>query len=146
MIVIGRNAAEFGSPSNRLPIDVSEIWRREFFRNIFAFKMRIFVNFDIDIHFQGHLLQELDGHKRSAIILLKTWCKLIVWCRWCSTLFSVYFPDDTFSSWKVETKLRAATSVHAHNVYRTRVPLIIIRKNRITRTVYEKTDCVFHST
>ena len=32
-----------------------------FFRNIRASKMRIFVNFDLDLHFQGYLIQELDG-------------------------------------------------------------------------------------
>ena len=32
-----------------------------FLRNIRVSKMRICANFDLNLHFQGHLLQELDG-------------------------------------------------------------------------------------
>ena len=35
-----------------------DIW--SIFRNIRVSKMSIFINFDLDLHFQGHLLQELD--------------------------------------------------------------------------------------
>ena len=33
--------------------------------------MRCFLNVDLNLHFQGHLLQELDG-RQSVIIVVKT--------------------------------------------------------------------------
>ena len=52
---IGRDDAEFWPlHSFELPIIVSEIWHS--FCNIRASKIRIFVNFDLDQHFQGHML------------------------------------------------------------------------------------------
>ena len=73
-MVIGRDAAEFWSHLNFLII----YYRRRdltlgvFFRNNHASKMRIFEIVYIDLHFQGHLLQEL-GYQHSLIILVKTW-------------------------------------------------------------------------
>ena len=43
-----------------LSTTVSEIWRWEFFRNIRASKIIIFVDCDFDLHLYGHWLQELD--------------------------------------------------------------------------------------
>ena len=66
------------------PFSVSEIWRWHcsfFFKNIRALKMNVFENVDIDLHFRGRLLQDLDGRTYSAIVLMKTWWKSVEWCR-----------------------------------------------------------------
>ena len=41
----------------------------------------------------------------STIILVKTWFKLVEWCRRYSTFFPSVFKGDTFSTWKMENKL-----------------------------------------
>ena len=65
--------------------------------------MRIFVKVDLGLHFQGHLLQALDGqtqcdHFGENIIKIGG----IV-----SETFNNFpvFLSDTFSTWKMETKL-----------------------------------------
>ena len=62
-MVIGHVAAEFGPPLNFF---ITYYPKRDLtlrvFLEVFALqKISIFVNFDLDLHFQGHLLQELDG-------------------------------------------------------------------------------------
>ena len=53
-MVIYRGVAEFwSSGSFWLPNIVSKIWRWEYFLNILTSKMSIFINFDLDLHFQG---------------------------------------------------------------------------------------------
>ena len=59
-VIIDCNAAKYDSIwTFWLPNTVSEIWQEFFFkRNIHTKEMSIFVNFDLDLHFQGHMLQE----------------------------------------------------------------------------------------
>ena len=64
MMAIGSNGAEFGYPSKSL---AAYYHQRDltlglvFLINIRFSTMSIFVNVDLELHFQGHLLQELDG-------------------------------------------------------------------------------------
>ena len=104
--------------------------------------MRIFVNFYLGLHFPGHLLWKLDD-QAYCDQLVKTLWKSVEWCRRYSTVFSV-FPDDTFSTWKVETKL-------CGNPRSCRISLVkfeyldhnFTNNSRIVWTVFEKTDYVF---
>ena len=84
--------------------------------------------------------------RHSAIILVKTWRKSVEWCRWYSTCFSV-FPGDTFSTWKMETKLCGNLRSGRTIFNRIRVPRSKSANNYQTDwAVFEKTGCVFHST
>ena len=67
MFVIGGIDAEFGYPSTLLTTNYHSqdlTLGVIYFTNIHLKKMRIFVNADLDLHFQGHLLQELDGQTK----------------------------------------------------------------------------------
>ena len=65
--------------------------------------MRTFINFYIALQFLGHLLQELDGQTQCDHFG-ENFMK-ISWMM--SKIFTVFsdFPGDTFSTWKMETKL-----------------------------------------
>ena len=64
-----------------------------------------------------------------AIILVKTWWKLVEWCRRYFTFF-LFFSGDSFSTWKMGTKL-------CDNLHFCRIPfiapsiVIIIRKKNL---------------
>ena len=73
---IGRGAAEFGFLwiFRLLPITVSESWRLEFLSKKYSrFKNSIFVNFYLELYFQGHLLQELDGQTHCDNFVKTCW-------------------------------------------------------------------------
>ena len=108
------------------------------FRNIHVLQMSIIVNFDIDRHFQGHLLHTLDA---------QAWCEYfgensmtIGWI--VSEYFNVFsaFPGDTFSTWKWSLSC-ATNSNHADTFYWTRVPRSKSSSNSRTGwIVFEKSD------
>ena len=64
-MVIDFVVAEFWPSSNVSDTDYRQrdLTLGVFFRNILALKRRTFVNFYTDLHFQDHLLQELDDQK-----------------------------------------------------------------------------------
>ena len=61
-MVIGRDAAEFWPTLNFFITCYRHRDLTVFFRNIRASEMKIIVNVDLDLHFQGNLLQELNEH------------------------------------------------------------------------------------
>ena len=60
-MVIGHYATKFGFSLKFLIYCLRDLTVGVFFRNILVSKISIYVNFYPDPHFQGHLLQELDG-------------------------------------------------------------------------------------
>ena len=75
-----------------------------FFINTRVSKMSIFVNFDHDLHFQGHPLQKVDGQTRCD-----HFGERLMKIRVVDIRFVFCFPDKTFSSWKMETVMRPSS-------------------------------------
>ena len=66
-IIVGGNAAEFGCPRNFV---ITYCRRRDLtvgslFRIVCASNMIIFVNSNPDLHYQGRMLEELDGQTQG---------------------------------------------------------------------------------
>ena len=97
-----------------------------FFKEIFTLKKwEIFVNFEIDLHFQGHLLRKLDDQTQGDHFG-ENLIKSVEWCRRYSMSFLffqvIHFPSGI---WKLS---RVATSIHAPHFLQTSSTLIIIHK------------------
>ena len=93
--------------------------------------------------FQGHPLQKVDGQTRCD-----HFGERLMKIRVVDIRFVFCFPDETFSSWKMETAMRPSSCM-PHTVRWHRVPWSLSANNsRIGWTVFEKTDymCVFHAT
>ena len=105
--------------------------------------MSTFVNFDLDLHFERHMLQEFDDQTMRSF-----WRKLDE-NQLVSEMVNVFFcvfPVDTFSIWKMETKLYS--NLHScPTLCRTQVPWSQSATIFEFWTVSKKTDyicCTLH--